>query len=269
MVCLRAGLCVFAKSERVNSNASSAFSLVAHRGYMHRYPENTLRALRAALEAGAKYIEFDIQMNADHEFVVLHDVGFERTAGVSQSVFSLDSKACIAISVHQPERFGQRFFPTPVSLLEDILKLTVQYPGAVALVEIKKESIEHWGLQRVMDKLLRQLEPYQDSCMLISFSDAAIEYALQHSALKTGWVFEEYTQVQRSRAAGLKPDFLMMDYEVLAEGEMPWPEFKRWMLYDVMDREIAQIYYDAGVELIETADIQGMLAVFPEAGRLK
>ena len=250
-------------------NSKPAFSLVAHRGYMHRYPENSSRSLVAALEVGAKYIEFDIQMNADHEFVVLHDADFERTAGVKQSVFGIGTDACRAMSVHEAERFEQRYFPTPVSTLEDILVLTRQYPGTVALVEIKEESIECWGLEPVMKKLLSQLAPYQACCMLISFSDAAVEYALQHSNLRTGWVFEEYTPVQRVRAAQLKPDFLMTDYEVLAEGEMPWEEFKHWMLYDVMDRNIAQAYRDAGVELIETADIEGMLAVFPDAGRLK
>lgn len=250
-------------------DAQSVFSLVAHRGYMHRYPENSSRSLIAALEAGAKYIEFDIQMNADHEFVVLHDANFERTAGVKQSVFSIGTDACRAMSVHQAECFEQRYFPTPVSMLEDILVLIRQYPGAVALVEIKEESIEHWGLDQVMIKLLWQLVPYQDCCLLISFSDAAVEYALQHSNLRTGWVFEEYTSVQRMRAAQLKPDFLMTDYEVLTAGEAPWEEFKRWMLYDVMDKDIAQAYRDAGVELIETADIEGMLAVFPDAGRLE
>lgn len=251
------------------ADARPVFSLVAHRGYMRRYPENSARSLVAALEAGAKYIEFDIQMNADCEFVVLHDADFERTAGVKKTVFSVGTDACRAISVHQAGRFGQRYFPTPVSALEDILPLTRQYPGSVALVEIKEESIEHWGLEPLMDKLLEQLKPYQECCMLISFSDAAIEYALQHSKLKTGWVLEEYTQFQRARAAELKPDFLMIDYEVLAEGEMPWAEFKRWMLYDVMDKSIVQSYRNAGVELIETADIEGMLAVFPDAGRQK
>lgn len=250
-------------------DAISAFSLVAHRGYMVRYPENSAHALTAALDAGAKYIEFDIQMNAGQEFVVLHDADFERTAGVKQSVFDLGTDACRAISVHQAALFGQQYYPTPVSTLADILLLTRQYPGAVALVELKEESIERWGLELVMEKLLRQLESYQDCCVLISFSDAAIEYALQHSSLKTGWVFEEYTQLQRARAAELKPDFLITDYEVLAEGEVPWGEFKHWMLYDVMDERIAKFYYDAGVELIETADIEAMLAVFPDAGRLK
>jgi glycerophosphoryl diester phosphodiesterase len=234
---------------------------------MHRYPENSFRALEAALQAGAKYIEFDIQMNASHEFVALHDADFERTSGKAQSVFETDAVACKAVSVHQPDRFGQQYFPTPVSSLQEILELTRACPGANALVEIKGESVKHWGLKRVMERLLAQLAPYQDCCMLMSFSDTVIEYAQAYSQLKTGWIFEEYTSYQRKRAAELKPDFLMTNYQLLAEGERPWSEFSRWMLYDVMDRDRVQWYFDAGVELVETANIGEMLTAFPAAGR--
>jgi len=34
--------------------------LVAHRGYAFRYPENTLLAIKAAVDAGAKFVEFDV-----------------------------------------------------------------------------------------------------------------------------------------------------------------------------------------------------------------
>ncbi|MCG6866062.1 MAG: hypothetical protein LJE58_11615, partial [Thiogranum sp.] len=37
---------------------------------MHRYPENSRPGLQAALEAGACWLEFDVQMCPDGEFVV-------------------------------------------------------------------------------------------------------------------------------------------------------------------------------------------------------
>ena len=46
--------------------------LVAHRGYAHAYPENTLLAIQQAVEAGAKYIEFDVLLSAD-QLPVLFD----------------------------------------------------------------------------------------------------------------------------------------------------------------------------------------------------
>ncbi len=245
-----------------NTSTTRAQLLVAHRGFMLRYPENTWPALHAALEAGADFIEFDLQMNADQEFIVIHDADFQRTSGVQQSVFSADTEKCQRLSVHHPQRFGDAFNPLNAPMLGEILELTALYPQATALVEIKSESLEHWGLKRVMDALIKQLEPYQAQCVLISFSAPAIEYTQQHSALRTGWVFEKYDEVHRVQAAVLRPDYLMTDYELIPEGQAPWPEFARWMLYDIVDTEIALRYSQMGVELIETADIAGLKQFF-------
>jgi glycerophosphoryl diester phosphodiesterase len=247
------------------SGTSVTPRLVAHRGYMLRYPENTRPALQAALDVGADYIEFDLQMNADREFVLLHDDNFQRTAGVKQSVFSTDTRGCRTLSVHQSDRFGDAFHPTPVSTLAEILELNAQYPATTALVEIKSESIEHWGLVPVMDKLIQQLENYREQCVLISLSVDAIEYTQRHSGLKTGWVFNGYNNTNREQASQLQADYLITDYTTLGEGEPLWPEFKRWMLYDIVDPQRALDYGRKGVELIETADIGGLKKFFNSA----
>jgi glycerophosphoryl diester phosphodiesterase len=53
---------------------------IAHRGGALEYPENTLYALRQAVEeAGADVIEFDLQVTSDGVPVVLHDATVNRT----------------------------------------------------------------------------------------------------------------------------------------------------------------------------------------------
>ena len=56
--------------------------LVAHRGHAAAFPENTLPALRSALELGAAWLEFDIQLSADRIPVLCHDASLQRTAGI-------------------------------------------------------------------------------------------------------------------------------------------------------------------------------------------
>jgi len=56
--------------------------LIAHRGYASRYPENTLPAIEAALKAGARHVEIDVQTSADHIPVLFHDATLERLCGV-------------------------------------------------------------------------------------------------------------------------------------------------------------------------------------------
>jgi glycerophosphoryl diester phosphodiesterase len=53
-------------------------SIIAHRGYNAKYPENTLLAFQKAIEAKADYIELDVQLTADKELVVFHDYSTKR-----------------------------------------------------------------------------------------------------------------------------------------------------------------------------------------------
>jgi glycerophosphoryl diester phosphodiesterase len=52
---------------------------VAHRGASAQYPENTLLALRQAIQQGVDALEVDIHRTADEELVVIHDPTLERT----------------------------------------------------------------------------------------------------------------------------------------------------------------------------------------------
>jgi glycerophosphoryl diester phosphodiesterase len=52
---------------------------IAHRGYRAKYPENTLVAFQAALDAGVQMIELDVVLSRDRKLVVIHDATLERT----------------------------------------------------------------------------------------------------------------------------------------------------------------------------------------------
>ncbi len=53
--------------------------IIAHRGYRAKYPENTLSAFSAALDAGAAMIELDVTLSLDRKLVVIHDATLQRT----------------------------------------------------------------------------------------------------------------------------------------------------------------------------------------------
>ncbi|QEH34433.1 Glycerophosphoryl diester phosphodiesterase precursor [Aquisphaera giovannonii] len=61
-------------------------TLIAHRGDSGRAPEHTIPAYRLALEAGADFVEPDLQITKDGVLVCLHDTTLERTTDV-ESVF--------------------------------------------------------------------------------------------------------------------------------------------------------------------------------------
>jgi glycerophosphoryl diester phosphodiesterase len=56
----------------------------AHRGESGIAPENTAAAFELAIAAGADYIETDLQLSADGELVIIHDVRLVRTTDAAQ-----------------------------------------------------------------------------------------------------------------------------------------------------------------------------------------
>lgn len=59
---------------------------IAHRGAPNgEHPENSLSAFRAAIQAGFRWLEFDLRLSLDGHFVVLHDSTPSRTCQVPES----------------------------------------------------------------------------------------------------------------------------------------------------------------------------------------
>lgn len=232
--------------------------LVAHRGDMQHYPENTWRALEAALHAGACWLEFDVQMCADGGFVLLHDETFRRTGDSGDSVFDLASLD-IAASVHEPQRFGERFAATPVARLTEVLDRLAAFPGVRAMVEIKQESLDRWGLEPVIQKLIPLLETHRRQCTLIGYNAEVLSYCRQHSDLSVGWVLKDYDTLHEDSARRLAPDYLICNYTKIPRGETPWPGPWQWMVYDITDAGLALEWARRGVALVETADIGTLL----------
>jgi len=235
-----------------------ATALVAHRGDNTHYPENSYRGINAALEAGALFVEFDVQMNADHELLVIHDNNFKRTANLALSVFECKNSQLDNISIHEPARFGDQFFPTPVYTLKQMMARINQFPSTIAFVEIKQESLDHFGLSLVMERLLKTLQAHTSQVVIISFSYPALEYTQQHSNIKTGWVLEKYNKDFQQQANKLKPDYLICDFQKLPEEQL-WKGSWKWMAYTINDVDFAKQLMTKGIDLIETNDIQRLL----------
>jgi glycerophosphoryl diester phosphodiesterase len=53
--------------------------IIAHRGASGHAPENTLAAFREAVKLGATFIETDLHLTRDAQFVAFHDANLQRT----------------------------------------------------------------------------------------------------------------------------------------------------------------------------------------------
>ncbi|MEO8096954.1 MAG: glycerophosphodiester phosphodiesterase family protein [Acidobacteriota bacterium] len=61
------------------AQSAGGVKVVAHRGASKMAPENTLAAIRKAIELGVDRVELDVRQTKDGVFVLMHDASVERT----------------------------------------------------------------------------------------------------------------------------------------------------------------------------------------------
>lgn len=93
--------------------------IIAHRGYSAAAPENTRAAFDAALHAGARALEFDIQETLEGTPVVIHDYRLERTTNGHGRL--AETPLATLRTLDAGQWFDPRFTGEPVLTLEDTL----------------------------------------------------------------------------------------------------------------------------------------------------
>jgi len=235
--------------------------LIAHRGYAARFPENTLPALQAAVQTGARWLEFDVQLSADRIPVLLHDTTFERTAGHPGSVFEFTTQQMAAISAGESGRFGVQFADVRIPTLAEVVTWLATQPQVQAFVEIKTESIQRFGAEVVHTAVMRALGSVRERCVLISFDDTFLFAARLATPMRIGWVAAEWNDEQARRAHTLAPDYLFINYTQLPPAPQPlWPGRWQWAVYEVSAPERALALAARGIDFVETMAVGELLA---------
>jgi glycerophosphoryl diester phosphodiesterase len=227
----------------------------AHRGSSGLAPENTEAAFERAIAEGADYVETDVQLSADGELVIIHDVTLPRTTDASLAFpdrapwnvhdFTLaELKKLDAGAWYDADFTGQRIltFDELLDLLE----------GRVGLnLELKSPALNPGLVQAVVARLRRRrnwIEPGAQPQRLIvgSFDEQAVrDFHAQlpevpvslitydvptggRLADLAGWVFSVNPDVRRLRPE----DAARVNEAGLAL--VPWtvdsPELWRWAL---------------------------------------
>ena len=232
---------------------SSSIQLVAHRGDAARFPENTREAVGAAVDAGATFVEFDIQLSADRVPFLLHDESFMRTGGVDTRIFDINATQVADICVGESNRFGSAYSALRAPRLADIIDDLTRWESVTAFVELKRQSISHFGLEAVLDAVLPVLQPVLDRCVIISFDPEAVREARARSNCRIGLVLREWDADNHKLATTLAPDFLFCNVSRLPQAPEPlWQGSWAWGVYEITDPGQALELAARGVDLVET-----------------
>ena len=158
-------------------------AVTAHRGSSMHAPENTLSAIRQAMEDGADYAEIDVQETADGEIVLLHDTDLRRVAGVDKKIWQLtyaEIKPLDAGSWFAPKFKGEHI-PTLAEALEvsgNKIKLNI---------ELKFNGHEKQLVESVV-KIVRN-HNFGPRCVITSLNYSELrKVKKQDTSLKTGFI---------------------------------------------------------------------------------
>lgn len=133
------------------------FAIVAHRGASAYKPENTVRAVRRALEMGADAVEVDVRLSADGYPVVIHDETVDRTTNGSGRVDELTLSALRQLDAGLGEK---------IPLLGEVLE---EVKGrAVLFVELKLPEVADKAVAEVVERDML------DDVLFISFFPEAL-----------------------------------------------------------------------------------------------
>jgi glycerophosphoryl diester phosphodiesterase len=155
--------------------------VTAHRGHSHAAPENTLIAIRKAIESGADYAEIDVQQTADGVVVLLHDRDFKRVASDARTIEELPYDEVRKLDVGS--WFDASFAGERVPTLAEAIDLC---RGRIKMnIELKFYSTDR-QLAPAVARLVRA-KGFETDCLVTSFEyDALQDMKRNNPRLRTG-----------------------------------------------------------------------------------
>jgi Glycerophosphoryl diester phosphodiesterase len=115
--------------------------ILAHRGGMEEFEENTLGAFRSSYEKGIRGFEVDIRMTNDGVLVILHDDTLDRTHDGTGSV---ELKTANELRSLKTKKFGESFL-----FLDEFLDYFHDKPGVYIELEMKTGKRDHYPDERI------------------------------------------------------------------------------------------------------------------------
>ncbi len=235
-------------------------TIIAHRGYAKKYPENTYIAIEAALKEGIRYVEFDVQMTQDSVLVVLHDANLKRTTGVNKLIQHTDLAELDDVLVNEAKIHPKKFANVGIPTLAAIIELFGRYPNAHAFIEIKQEALDVLGIEKGVKLLAETCAPIIDRCTLIGYNNLALRCSRAMGFKSIGSILKTYDHEAMEKIAKLAPDFLICNHTKLPDNiESLWRGPWKWIFYEVTKGKLAMELAGIGASYVETMAVTELM----------
>jgi len=171
--------------------------VLAHRGLVTEYQENTMMAIQAAIHSPhCDGTEFDVFLTKDNKVVLFHDENLKRLTGIDKDIYDLtwDDLQTIQILPEIEVDGGLRKYasPAPIPLLEDVLE-TIKGKDFFVDIELKAYS-PRWSKRKVggeVANIVKRMEMLEQ-VVCTSFNFFML-YNLEkkHRAIPSGFAYDD------------------------------------------------------------------------------
>ena len=230
--------------------------VTAHRGHSRAAPENTLSAVRKAIESRADYAEIDALLTSDGVVMLLHDRDLKRVSGDPRRLSDVTFDEVRKLDVgtwFDPSFFGER-----VPTLREVIELA---RGRIKLnIEMKFYGPGR-ELAREVALLVREMR-FEDECVVTSFNyDSLVEAKRYDPKLRTGLIVAQAIgDVSRLEVEVLSVRADWLSDPLLREAHRRGREVHVWTVKDanqmvgLMKRGVDNVITDDPDEMIRVRD---------------
>lgn len=235
-------------------------TFIAHRGYAAAFPENTLIALDAAREAGAEFVEVDIQLSLDHVPVLYHDRDLQRLCKQTGAIHEYTFSELCNFNVSDPEKFSDIYNNNKITSLQVFVDYLRKHIALKAFIELKRSMIDEFGEDLVLKTLLPMFEGMQEQIVFISYNQSILKNIHIHSHYATGIVVDDWSEYEQH--ADWESEWLFCSVEGLPEDNSELKIKPKIAVFEVGNIGLAKHLLAKGIRYLETFRIKEMLDFF-------
>ena len=238
------------------------FVVIAHRGASGYAPEHTFAAYKMAMDMGADYIEFDLQMTKDGALICLHDETLDRTTNVKDiftkresyyvSEFTIDEikklDAGAWFNKVYPDKAKDEYVGLKIPTIDEAIKFIEDNGSGKFNYYIETKSPDIYpGME---EKLLEKLRLYNvnDKTIIQSFSSESLRkirkmnnnimlVQLNSSDDYTIPKLIESLDIIKNYANGIGPDRVLVDKNLINEAHKHNLLLHPWTVNEKMEME--------------------------------
>lgn len=233
---------------------------IAHRGYASAYPENTMIAIEAAQQAGAGYIEVDIQLTKDGVPVLFHDRNLQRLCQHKGAIHDYSLSELENFYVTDKEKFSDMYSTNRITTLETLIGFLKKQPQLNAFIELKRLMIDTFGEEQVMNTVLPMFEGIQEKITFISYNQAILKKIHLETTFTTGIVVDDW--IDFNKDAGWKSEWVFCSVEGLPDDNTELEVDSNIAVFEVGNIGLAKHLLARGITYLETFRIKEMLEAF-------